>query len=244
MIVHTSAIVLRTVDYSDSSKIVTLLTEEHGKIGVIGRGVKKPKSKLSGLLEAGNVLDVVYYHKESRSLQILSEASYLHKTLNIRLDFEKMGTMMSTLELVTQLVHENEVNRPIFNFVKNFLIWLNDTGKEPTQVFPYIQIRLAHLMGIGLQLESPGEKSTTMFFNLDSGLISARSVSSRCYRLTENQYHYIVLTLKARNSVVFSIVFENGELKELVKYLDRYFQFHIEGLKSRKSDAIFAQLLN
>jgi len=245
VIAHTSAIVFKKVDYSESSKIVTLFTHEHGKIAVIARGVKKPKSKLSGLLEVGNLLDVVYYYKASRSVQTITEATYLEKTMNLRLDFEKMGAMMSALELINQLLHENEVNHPLFSFTQKFLIWLNDTDISPPRIFPYLQIRLAGLMGLGLQLAPPpAEENPTLFLNIDSGLVSTQNVSSHAYRLTKNQYHYIALTLQSKNSAVFSISFENGELKELVEYLDRYLKFHVEGIKSRRSDAIFEQMLN
>lgn len=243
MIAHTAAIILKTVDYSESSKIVTLFSREHGKIAVIVKGAKKPKSKFTGLLEVGNLLDVVYYYKANRSVQTLTEATYLEKTLNLRLDFEKMATMMSALELITQLLHENEVNHPLFDFTKNFLIWLNETDVEPARVFPYLQIRLAELMGFGLQMEARNEEAT-QYMNLDSGLISPENISSHTYKLTKNQYLYIAGTLQARNSAVFSISFENGELKDLVNQLDRYLKFHVEGLKSRKSDAIFEQILN
>ena len=125
MIAHTSAIVFKTVDYSESSKIVTVFSKEHGKIALIARGVKKPKSKYANLLEVGNLLDIVYYYKASRSVQTITEATYLHKTLNIRMDFEKMATMMSSVELISQLLHENEINHPLFDFTLSFLIWLN-----------------------------------------------------------------------------------------------------------------------
>lgn len=243
MIVHTSAIVFKTVDYSESSKIVTLFTKEHGKIAIIARGAKKPKSKYANLLEAGNLLDVVYYYKASRGVQTLTEATYLEKTLNTRFNFEKMATMMSAIELISQLLHENEVNEPLFEFARKFLIWLDETTVEPARVFPYLQIRLADLMGLGLQMGEIEEKSSSKYLNLDSGLICPENISSYAYKLTKNQYHYIVLTLQSRNSAVFSISFENGELKELVEYLDQYLKFHVEGLKSRKSDAIFEQML-
>jgi DNA repair protein RecO len=244
MIVHSSAIVLKTIDYSESSKIITLFTKEHGKIGVMARGAKRPKSKFAGLLETGNLLDVVSYYKASRSVQTLSEAAYLKKTLNIRLHFDKMGVMMSGLELISQLLHEHEVNHRIFDFAKNFLIWLNDADIKPARIFPYLQIRLAHLMGIGLRLESTVESPSNIFLNVDSGLISTQKASSHSYRLSKDQYRYIVLALQARTSLIFSIALENEALKELVEYLDRYLRFHIEGLRNRKSDAVFDQILN
>lgn len=245
MIAHTSAIVFRSVDYQESSKIVTLFTKEHGKIAVIVRGAKKPKSKFSGLIEVGNLLDVVYYHKDSRSVQILSEASLLEKTLNIRTDFEKMSTAVSVIELIGQLLHDDEVNKPLFMFTHNFLLWLDQSDHSPPQrIFPYVQIRLANLTGIGLQLElTENSTSQSVFFNISSGSITPKSTSSHAFKLTEKQLQYIYLALQDKGARVFDLSLSNGEFKELIKHLDRYFKYHVEGLRDRKSDAIFEQIL-
>lgn len=243
MIIHTSAIVFRSVDYRETSKIVTFFTEEHGKIALIARGAKKPKSKLSGLIEVGNMLDVVYYHKSSRSVQILTEASLLDKTLNLRTDFEKMATATSAVELISQLLHEGEVNRPLFNFTHNFLLWLDRTDLTPQNIFPYLQVRLADLMGLGLQLDVDPNDKTRNYLNLETGQISSEGSSTHSFKLTPDQFSYLSLSLQTRSSKLFDIHFQAGELKELIRHLDRYLQYHIEGLKVRKSDAIFEQML-
>lgn len=43
MITHTQAIILKSVDYQESSKILTVLSQKHGKIALIARGVKRLK---------------------------------------------------------------------------------------------------------------------------------------------------------------------------------------------------------
>ncbi len=243
MIVHTEAIIFKSVDYQETSKIVTMFTREHGKIALIVKGVKKPKSKFSGLIEIGNLLDVVYYFKDSRSVQFLSEASYAEKLKNLRIDFEKMATMTSAIELISQLLHDNEVNEPLFDFTKNMLIWLNSAEIHPPKIFPYLQIRLANLTGIGLQLNLTDSEDQTNYLNLESGLISTRSDSSHSYKLTQNQFNYVRVALQSKSSKLFDIPFETGELKALIANLDRYLKYHVEGLKDRKSDAIFEQIL-
>jgi len=40
-------IVLRRIDYGEADRILTVLTLEHGKIGVIARGVRKSQSRLA-----------------------------------------------------------------------------------------------------------------------------------------------------------------------------------------------------
>jgi DNA repair protein RecO len=243
MITHTEAIIFKSVDYQESSKIVTMFTREHGKIALLVRGVKKPKSKFSGLIEIGNILDVVYYYKSTRSIQILSEASYAEKNKNLRADFEKMATMTSSIELISQLLHENEVNESLFDFTKTMLGWLDTADIHPPKIFPYIQIRLAELTGIGLQLDLAGSDGQTNYLNLESGLVTTRSVSSHSYKLTRGQFNYIQLALQSHSSKLFEISFETGELKALIEHLDRYLKYHVEGLRDRKSDAIFEQIL-
>ncbi|PAU93898.1 DNA repair protein RecO [Aliifodinibius salipaludis] len=243
MITHTEAIIFKSVDYQESSKIVTAFTLEHGKIALMVRGVKKPKSKFSGLIEIGNILDVVYYYKSSRSVQILSEASYSVKNKNLRSDFEKMATMTSSIELISQLLHDNEINEPLFIFTKKMLSWLDSADVHPPQIFPYIQIRLAELTGIGLQLDAQDEDNKTNYLNLESGLVTDKQVSSHSYKLTPKQFAYIRIALLAKSSKLFDIDFATGELRQLIEHLDRYLKYHVEGLKARKSDAIFEQIL-
>lgn len=243
MLVHTTAIVLKAIDYGDSSKILTVFSREDGKIALIAHSAKKPKSKFSGLAETGNILDIVYYLKQSRSVQILKEASYDEKTFNLRQDFEKMAVSLSALELTGQLLHENEVNKPLFDFTKTFLLWLDETDVQPSAVFPYLQLRLIDLMGLGLQVYTSGDIHAPFYLNVENGTVGTKGASSRSYKLTDNQFRYITKALQSRDSAVFGIPFVNGELKELVMYLDRYLYFHVEGLRKRKSDAIFEQLL-
>lgn len=243
MISHTEAIIFRSVDYQESSKIVTMFTREHGKIALMVRSAKKPKSKFSGLIEIGNILEVVYYYKASRSVQILTEASFAEQTKNLRLDFKKMATMTSAIELISQLLHDNEVNEPLFDFTKKMLLWLDAAEIHPPMMFPYLQIRLADLTGIGLQLDTGNSNGKTNYLNLESGLVTTESVSSHSYKLSRNQYNYLRLALQAKSSKLFELPFETGELKTLIDFLDRYFKFHVEGLRDRKSDAIFEQIL-
>lgn len=244
MITRSPAIVLKAIDYGDSSKILTVFSRNDGKIALIAHSAKKPKSKFAGLTEAGNILEVVYYHKKTRSVQILKEASFEEKTFELRQDFEKMAVSLSGLELIKQLLHENEVNKPLFDFTQKFLLWLNETDVRPERIFPYLQLRLIELMGLGLQLKADTDFKNSFYLNIESGTVEPASASSRSYKLSANQFRYISKALRSRNSAVFELSFRNGELKELITYLDRYLYFHVEGLRERKSDAVFEQILS
>src|SRR2546428_4929599 len=53
------AVVLRKLDYGEADRIFTFLTREHGKVGAIAKGVRRPTSKLGPSLELYGHVDVL-----------------------------------------------------------------------------------------------------------------------------------------------------------------------------------------
>ncbi|MEX0685908.1 MAG: DNA repair protein RecO [Balneolales bacterium] len=244
MIIHTPAIVIRTIDYRESSKIVTLFTQTQGKVAVIVKGIKKSNSNFSGLLEIGNILDIVMYYKESRSVQNLTKASYKAKTYDIRVNLEKMAISTATLEMIDQLVMDNLENEAFYKFTENFLIWLHETKHSPRKLFPYIQLRLAEIMGIALCYESTDDSGTDNYLNIEEGIVSNHQSSGLSYKLTFGQVNYIKQGLGPQKGLVIKSDLSMQEIKNLIYHLDVYMKHHIDGLKDRRSDKIFYQILN
>ena len=56
----TKAIVLHRIDYGEANRIITLLTPEQGKLRLMARGVRKPKSKLAGGIELFSTSSLTY----------------------------------------------------------------------------------------------------------------------------------------------------------------------------------------
>lgn len=242
MITQTQAIILRSVDYQESSKILTVLSKEHGKIALIARGVKKPKSKLSGLIDLGNILDVVYYYKSTRGVQSLTEASISYSTPNFRIDFERAAILYATLELTGQLTHENEVNEPIYNFLAKFIPWLGEEEVVDPSIFCYVQIRCSDLCGFAIH-DNKIELSNEVYLNISDGTISNSIDSELSYKLTVLQARFLKESIASRQRSVFKLGLEGLELKQLIRHLDVYFKYHLEGYKERRSDSIFEQML-
>lgn len=246
MIISSPAIVLRVVNYQETSLIATLLTWEHGKIAVMVRGAKRPKSSFSGLIEPGNILDVLYYYKQTRSVQTLKEASFRRKTFEIRKNVEKWAIGLATGEMIIQLLHDHEINHPMYEFAEKMIVWLNDTDQPVRNIFPYIQLRLAELMGTGVQINSEafvGQKNERLWLNVPSGMVDIHALEDHRYRLSDTQSEYIKQALGNHTAKVLQLDLSKNELQELIRYLDAYLKYHIEGLRDRKSDAIFEQIL-
>jgi DNA repair protein RecO (recombination protein O) len=71
-LVTTLATILKTYEYSETSKILRLLTRDQGLCSVIAKGARRPKSRFGGLLEPYTDGVATYYAKEGRELHTLS----------------------------------------------------------------------------------------------------------------------------------------------------------------------------
>jgi len=56
----TTAVVLRRTDYGEADRIVTLLTRDFGKLHLIAKGVRRPKSKLAGGVELFSISNITF----------------------------------------------------------------------------------------------------------------------------------------------------------------------------------------
>lgn len=72
-LVTTPTTILKTYDYSETSKILRLLTRDHGLVSVIAKGARRPKSRYGGVLEPFTDGVATYYSKQGRDLHTLSD---------------------------------------------------------------------------------------------------------------------------------------------------------------------------
>lgn len=246
MITKTEAIVLRTIDFSESSLIASLFTRKHGIVSVIGKGAKRPKSKFASILVPGQVIECVFYFKTTRSVQTLSDVSFLKKLDSLRIDVQKMALTVTTMELVKQVLHDNEVNEFLFDFLVKLLIWINGRTDVSRKYFPYIQTRIIDYIGIGLQADENLETKLPArgYMNIESGTLSNTTEGAHSINLSNDQFLFLKGILLKKKSSIFEKKIANSELTELIEHLDKYIRYHVESVKPRSSDHIFDQILN
>jgi len=110
------AIVLGAIRWRESSKIVHLYSRELGSIRVIAKGALRPKSPFRGVLETLNHIEAIISTKQTRSLQILTNATLKDSFLQIRDDLEKTAVSFSMLELLAALFSVHEPVEDFFDY--------------------------------------------------------------------------------------------------------------------------------
>lgn len=105
------AIVLRRTEYGEADRIVTFLTPELGRIGVLAKAVRKPSSKLAGGIEPFALLKVTV-RKGRGELWTLTSSQMQAPWTHIVEDFERLQFAYAVLKKINQAsetLHEPEL---------------------------------------------------------------------------------------------------------------------------------------
>lgn len=243
MLLETEAIVLRSVDYQESSRIVTLFTQEKGKIAIIAKGARKPKSRYAGFFEIGQHLSISLYFKEGRGVHTLKEADFATRSFSNRTDLMKMIQLQRVMELSDQLLVEEEVNDEKWEFLVKMIPWLDQQAQVPPNLFCYAQLRIAEIQGIGLSVQQQPIEDGIQGIDLESGLITDRAHATRFYPLNPSCIQFLMLGIQDRSVSLLAFPLTNGERQKLEQTLDLYLQYHIDGLRPRRTDQIYREML-
>lgn len=102
-IVTTRTVILKTYPYSETSKILRLMTREHGPLSAIAKGARRPGSKFGGLIESFAEGDATVYLKENRDLHTLSDFDLITDRQRLGVDLERFTGASVICELIMRL---------------------------------------------------------------------------------------------------------------------------------------------
>ena len=124
-----TAIVIRLVEFSESSLVVTLFTREFGKVRGLAKGARRPKGPFESALDLLALCRLVFLRKSSEALDLLTEAKLLRR-------FRPAGHNLSSLyagyyvaELLNELTDDYDPHQELFDLADETLAAL--TAGEP-----------------------------------------------------------------------------------------------------------------
>ena len=138
-------IVISETNYSETSKILNVLTEEYGIIGVISKGcrnLKSPLRSVSSKLTYGKF--IIYYKKDKLSL--LKEVSIINPFNNLKTDITKISYAAYLLELSSQVYKQNN-NKEILKLLIAALTKI-DEGFDPQIIMNILELKYLNYLGV------------------------------------------------------------------------------------------------
>ncbi|MEG0777900.1 MAG: DNA repair protein RecO [Oscillospiraceae bacterium] len=141
----TRALVLRAVKYKEADKILTVLTEDEGKLTVSARGVMRRGSKISAACQLLTFSDMTLFETHGR--WYIDEAQTIEQFLGLREDIALLAMGTYFAELLEAASDEDSPNNRLLQLGLNSLFALSRGLYPPEHIKSVFELRMMCLSG-------------------------------------------------------------------------------------------------
>ncbi|MED0674779.1 DNA repair protein RecO [Aneurinibacillus thermoaerophilus] len=169
MIGKAEGIVVRTTDYGEANKILTVYTREAGKISLMARGAKKSKSRFTAVSQLFTYGYFLY--QIGSGMGSLQQGDLLNSFRAIRGDLVKTAYAVYLAELLDRLTEDKEPNQYLFEMMLYALKWMEE-GKDPEIIARLFEIKMLYVTGCRPQFHACmncGTKDAPFFVSIQEG---------------------------------------------------------------------------
>ena len=222
------AIALSYIKHGESAIIAKLFTEEKGLQSFIIKGVRSKKSKKKlGLFQALELSIINATYLPKKNLQYLTDISLSNSKRQEGINMKKNFISLFFAEVISKVLHENEVDKSLFSFVWQLKIKLTASSKIDPNLPLYFMIELSKHMGFHPLYEE--ERNT--YFNLELGEFTNTTQQLKHYINQENTHYFKALLNKQeiaipyanRNQILLNLIeyykLQHHELKNMTSHL-------------------------
>jgi DNA repair protein RecO (recombination protein O) len=118
---RTEAIVLRRKDIGEADRILTLLTPGQGKVRVIAKGIRKPRSRKAGHLELFTRAKLLL--ARGHDLDIVTQAELVEAYRPVREDLLRSAYAGYMVELLDRFTPDEQENPELYELLTHGLAW-------------------------------------------------------------------------------------------------------------------------
>jgi len=247
MLYKTEGIVLKSMEFKEADKIVTVYTKDYGKITAIAKGVRKTKSKFGSSLEILTYSIFLIY--KGRNIDIVSQTEILESFFSTSKEVIKFAFAANCVEIVNKLTEEREINIGLFNLLKEVLHYLRGTN-DPKLLALSFKWQTMSILGYRPSLNhccrcnKSTEDQKEMYFNIrEGGLVCNNCIAEDKEECIKVYLYFVKLVRKiliTPLSTISNATIPDIKMKELEKITDLYIAYHSE--KSFKTDRFLKTL--
>jgi DNA repair protein RecO len=144
MYLKSEGVILSRKNFGEADRIVTIFTRDYGKITVLAKGVRRPRSKKAGHLELGNWCRI--FVAKGKNLDLLTEIE-LKTAFGINEFSEnKANKIYHFLEIVKNITPDGQRNQSTFVLLVHFLKQITK-GEDFNLVSTTFKIKLLNSLG-------------------------------------------------------------------------------------------------
>lgn len=139
-----NGIVLRRIDLGEKDRILTIFSKEHGKLGAVAKGARRPGSRLTAACEPFTYSRMLL--ASGRNLDILSQADIRESFPCVKCDMNRVAYAVYLLELTNHFIENREPNPDLFDSLLS-VMYVMESGADPEICARRFELDLLSLLG-------------------------------------------------------------------------------------------------
>lgn len=141
------ALVLRVIEFSESSSVVTLFTREFGKISGLAKGARRPKGPFESALDLLSRVRLVFLRKSSDALDLLTEAKLERRFRPQAGELSRLYGAYYVAELLNDLTHDGDPHPELFDLAVEVLEELSGGSSSAGIVVLRFELSALRMLG-------------------------------------------------------------------------------------------------
>ena len=226
MIEKVEGIVLNEKPYSETSKIINVITKEHGIVGILAKGALNLKSELRSVTAKLTYGYFYIYYKENK-LSTLKSVDIIDSLKFIKKDLTKISFASYLIDLASQVMKQNN-NELVYQLLVQSLLKINE-GYDPLVITNILELKYLDYLGIMPILDScsicGSKKDIITISSYRGGYVCKKChtneiiVNLKTIKLIRMFYYVNISNITNLN---ISVEIKNEINKFLSDYYDRY----------------------
>ncbi len=223
-----TGITIRTVKYSESDEILTILTKEKGKISARARGSKKTTSKIG--VGVGFLCYSEFVISGGPDMYYINQCTPIKNFFDAGADIERLSLATYLGQLTAELIISGEEHEETLSLFLNTLYVMTQTDKDLKMIKAAFELRVMSIEGFLpaiITCAYCGEKNFPMYFDIKEGAIYCSKCKNKGYLITENLFSAIQYIIYSDSKKIFSFTLTENILSTLCDMAENYVIYHL-----------------
>jgi DNA repair protein RecO (recombination protein O) len=239
----TKGIVLRTINYGETSVITSVYTELFGVQSYIVKGVRQSTKKSQSkqmYFQPSAMLEMEVYHNQLKNLQFIKEYHWSYLYQKVLFDVVRTAVGQFMIELFQHAIKQPEANPELFYFLEGSLMQADKASDTIAANLPlYFILHLA--TELGFQLQGIYSEETPSLDVKESAFVPAMQMDAVSGFTAE--------AISKIQHIQFYNDLENIKLnrfarREILDVLLQYISFHLTDQRELKSLSVLQEVLD
>ena len=240
MQIKTAGIVLHSLKYSDSATIVTIYTQQFGRVSYMVYGVNKKKAVCRpALLQPLSIVELDVTHTPTKEIQRIKEIRTAIPFIEIPFEPVKNSIALFLSEVLFRTLRQSEPDEELFDFLEKSIQLLDCCERGIANFHLIFLLKLSRYLGCAPN----SEKETNGYFDLINGVFLQQKPLHSHYLLPELSKDFLkLLNLDYQN--MENSVFSRKRRMELLESIVEYYRLHIPDFNGLHSLEVLQSLFD